>query len=185
MTFGVVPRETRLRAALATMVAAGVMFAATATSAAEIALKNAWARPMAKGYPVARAYVDIHSDTALKLVGASSPAAKSIGIVSAGIKPDGSEDTPKEVSELDVAAGRDTRLALNGDYLELRDVLENKGSGAVIPLKLEFVDGAGEHRVVETNAIVRGISLRPPPPAAVPLKPKSAAPSGKGTAAGG
>ncbi len=165
MTVGGAPREARPRAALAAVLAAGAIFATTAARAAEIELRNAWARPMAKGYPVAAVYVDIHSDVALKLVAATSPAAKSIGIISAGIKPDGSDETPKEVRELDVAAGRDTRLAVNGDYLELREVLEDKGPGTVIPLKLEFLDGAGKRHVGGTEAVVRGIALHP---AAVP-----------------
>jgi len=148
----------------------------TLASAAEIELRNAWARPMAKGYPVAAVYVDIRSDTALKLVGAGSPVAKSIGIVSAGIKPDGSDETPKEVRELNVGAGRDTRLALNGDYLELREVLEDKGPGATIPIRLEFVDASGKRFTAETTALVRGITLQPPLPAAVPLKARPSKP---------
>ncbi len=167
--------------ALAALCAALV---ALPVSAATIELKNAWARPMAKGYPVARAYVDIRSDTPLKLVGASSPIAKSIGIVSAGIKPDGSDETPKEVRALDVAAGRDTRLALNGDYLELREVLEDKATGATFALKLEFVDAAGKRQVAETAAVVRGVMLQPPPPAALPLKAQSAKPATKAGAPG-
>jgi periplasmic copper chaperone A len=167
--------SARSRSLLA-FLAAGTILTVTSASAAEIALKNAWARPMAKGYPVAAIYVDIRSDVALKLVGASSPVAKSIGIVSAGIKPDGSDETPKEVRELDIAAGRDTRLALNGDYLELRDVLEDKGAGATIPLRLDFIDAAGKPHSAKTEAVVRGITLQPPPPAAVPLKAQAAKP---------
>ena len=160
------------RGPLAAVLAAGTILTVTWAAAAEIELKSAWARPMAKGYPVAAVYVDIHSDVALKLVGASSPVAKSIGIVSAGIKPDGSNETPKEVRELDVAAGRATRLAFKGDYLELREVLADRGPGATIPLELDFVDGAGKAHSAKTEAVVRGIMLQPPPPAAVPLKPQ-------------
>jgi len=165
------------RVTVALAVAAAIV--ALPAAAATIELMNAWARPMAKGYPVARAYVDIRSDTPLKLVGASSPVAKSIGIVSAGIKPDGSDETPKEVRALDVAAGRDTRLALNGDYLELRDVLEDKAPGATFVLRLEFVDDAGKRQVAETEAVVRGVTLPPPPPAAVPLKAQPSKPTTK------
>ena len=145
-------------------------------AAVDIELRNAWARPMAKGYPVARVYLDIRSDTALKLVGATSPVAASVALVSAGIKPDGRHETPTEVRAIDVAAGAETRLALHGDFLELRDVREDGTTGATIPLRLDFVDAAGKHHAAETAAVVRGIGLQPPPDPALPPKPAKAAP---------
>jgi copper(I)-binding protein len=147
---------------------------AAPAAAVDIQLRNAWARPMAKGYPVARVYVDIRSDTALKLVGAASPASRSVALVSAGIKADGRDEKPVEVTEIEV--GRETRLALHGDYLELREVLDDKMTGATIPLRLEFVDGDGSHYAAETTAVVRGIALQPPPePAGRRAQPKAPA----------
>jgi periplasmic copper chaperone A len=169
------PSAARLRTMLAVLLTtAGTMLAVTSAHGAEIELKKAWARPMAKGFPVAAVYVDIHSDAPLKLVGATSPVAKSVGIIVAGPGPDGTTVGPKEVRDIDVAAGKDTRLALHGNYLELREIVADRGPGTTVPLKLEFVDPTGRKLSAETVAVVRGIALHPPPPAALPLTAKSA-----------
>jgi copper(I)-binding protein len=172
-----------LRSALRFAAALALVAVAARAAAIELEIRNAWARPMAKGYPVARVYLDIRSDSPLKLVGATSPAATSVALVSAGIKPDGRDERPVEVREIDVAAGHDTRLALNGDYLELREVLEDKSSGTTIPLRLEFVDAAGMRHVAEAVAIVRGITLQPPPEPAARMPQTSLTPQRRSPAA--
>ncbi len=164
-----------LRPAVLVLCALGAALAATSAAGGAIELKNAWTRPMAKGYPVAAVYIDIHSDIALKLVGAASPVAKSVAIIIAGPQADGTQASPQEVGEIDVRAGKDTRLPLNGDYLELRQIVEDKGPGTTVPLRLEFVDSVGTQFSAETEALVRGVALRPPPPAARPLARKPAA----------
>ena len=133
-----------------------------AADAAEITLANAWMRPIREGLPTAMAYVDIKSDADVRLVGASTPAAKSVAIIDVTQNPDDTT-TSKEVKALEVPGGKVTRLAYNGSHLELREVLETRGTGQTVALKLEFVDAAGKRQFVETVALMRGILLWQPP----------------------
>jgi len=170
---GVSPRSAGARLAAA-VCATGTAFAfAAPATGADIRLANAWTRPMGQGYPTAEVYVDIRSDVTVKLVRASSAAAKSVAIIVVRENPDGTR-AATAVRELEVPAGRETRLALYGNHLELREIQEQKAPGMSVPLKLEFVDSAGKKQIVEIDAVVRGVVLRPPPPAE-PQQPQASA----------
>jgi periplasmic copper chaperone A len=152
------PRSTLGRLALAAL--AGV--AAGSATAADITLKNAWARPTRAGYPTAFVYVDIRTDVPLKLVGAHSPVAKSAGIVLVNQNPDGTT-TERPVEEADLPAGQETRFAYNGSRIELRDIVVDLPPGANVPLTLEFVETRGNARhAIEIGVLVRGVILPPP-----------------------
>jgi copper(I)-binding protein len=170
---GVSERSAGARLAAAVCAAGAALAFAAPAAGADIRLANAWTRPMGQGYPTAEAYVDIRSDVAVKLVGASSAAAKSVAIMVARENPDGTR-AATAVRELEVPAERETRLALYGNHLELREIQEQKTPGMSVPLKLEFVDSAGKKQIVEIDAVVRGVVLRPPPPAE-PQKPQASA----------
>jgi copper(I)-binding protein len=130
--------------------------------AADITLKNAWMRPARAGYPTVGVYVDITTDVALKLVGASSPVAKSAGIVLVDRNADDTL-TERPVNEVEIAAGRETRFALNGNRIELREIKEDLPPGADVPLTLEFVEAKGNARhTIAIGVLVRGVILPPP-----------------------
>ncbi len=134
--------------------------AATAACGAEIKLVNAWMRPMLAGDRAVPAFVDIKSDVPVTLIGASTPVAKSVAIIL-----EGDNGTESETTRFDVPAGVGRRLALNGDHLELRDILETRVNGATVALRLTFVDEKGARIVAETVATVRGLfprSMLPP-----------------------
>ncbi|MEO8674544.1 MAG: copper chaperone PCu(A)C [Casimicrobiaceae bacterium] len=131
--------------------------------ATDITLKNAWMRPARAGPAPAYVYVDITTDVALKLVGASSPLAKSVAIVLVDNKPDGTS-AEATVKDFELPGGKETRFAYNGNRLEMRDVFENLAPGASVPLKLEFVEVKGNARnTIEIEVLVRGVILPPPP----------------------
>lgn len=142
-----------LRAALCTL-----LLVNAASHAAEVKLQNAWMRPAPTGAASAKAYVDIASDTTLELVGASTPAAKKVNLIAVTVK-DTSIDE-KIVKSLPVAAGKPTRLAFNGNHLQLSGITRDIGNGAPVPLTLTFKDAAGKSLQVSTDVLVRGL-LRP------------------------
>jgi periplasmic copper chaperone A len=157
------PRSSGGRSVACSLCAGGVfLLVAGVAHAVEITLASAWMRPVREGAPSAIAYVDITSDADMKLVGASSPAAKTVAIVAIIQNPDGTS-TSKEVRELDIPAGHATRLAYNGTHLELREIRETLQAGQHVVVELEFIDNAGRRHVAQTGALIRGILLPQPP----------------------
>jgi periplasmic copper chaperone A len=127
-------------------------------AAAQVSLQNAWMRPAPAGAATAKAYVDITSDAALELIGASTPAAKKVDLVLVTVK-DTSVDE-KIVKVLSVAAGKPTRLAFNGNHLQLSGITRDIGNGVPVPLTLTFRDAMGKQVQATTDILVRGL-LRP------------------------
>jgi copper(I)-binding protein len=145
------------------ILALGLTCVAGAAAAVEIQVKNPWVRSAARGQAVTPAYVDILSDTALKLVGASSPWAKQVELRSL----DTSSERPGErtVAALDVPADATTRLAPGGSHLVLIEVTRAFGNGDFVPITLTFEDAAKTPHTLDLNAQARGLLLPKPAPA--------------------
>ena len=156
-------RSRRWRLALLALVGG---FGAPAV-AADIVLKNAWMQPAAAGAAKAGVYLDLRTDVSLKLVGATSPMAKSVAIVLVDRNPNGTL-AERTVKEVDLPGGKELRFAFNGDRLELRDIGENLTTGAFVPLTLHFVEGPNLRPTVEIGVLVRGVIPPPEGPAAKP-----------------
>ena len=140
------------------------LFLAASIAHAEVKLDNGWLRPAYAGQPEALVYVDITSTQALKLVGASSPAASGAELVL--VEPPGAAPSAhKTVRELPVAANKATRLAYLGSHIRLTGVRQDLKPGDAIALTLTFAAPGGKRMTATTEARVRGISARRPPPA--------------------
>ncbi len=133
--------------------------------AAEIKLANAWMRPAYAGQPAHEAYVDITSDTPLKLRKVSTSAAKAVEIVILERKAEGVA-TPKVVKSFDIPAGKETRFALHGNVLRLKAIQRALDPAQTVPLTLEFTDAKGRKHSASTDALVRGLFPKRPPEAA-------------------
>jgi copper(I)-binding protein len=132
-----------------------------ATATAEITLENAWMRPAYAGQAQASVYVDIRSTEALKLIGASSSAAKRTELVL--VDPPGNDPTKhKVVASLPVAANAPTRLAYLGNHVRLIELTRDVVPGEPVGLELVFVDAKGMRHRAATEARVRGIVARQP-----------------------
>jgi copper(I)-binding protein len=164
---------------LAFAACAGLALAAPAL-AVQVSFKSAWMRP-AEGGTTAKAYVDIFSDTPLTLIGASTPVAKKVQIVTV-VRTDGN-DPGKVVKSLPVAADKPTRLAYLGNHLRLVDLKQDVVNGSQVPVTLTFRDKAGRRHVATAEIGVRGLVMlhRPPvndevPPPMQPTSPMPSAP---------
>ena len=122
-------------------------------------IQNAWMRPAAAGAASADAYADIVTPTPLTLVRVRTPVARAVEIVL--LDPRDPAATPKVVDKLDLRAG-ETRFALRGSVLRLRDVNATLATERPVPLTFEFVDDAGAKSAVEVLVQVRGL-LAPAP----------------------
>jgi copper(I)-binding protein len=167
--------------ALTLVAVASVAPPLAAADAAGIELDNAWLRPAIKGQPSAAVYVDIRSDTALKLVGASSPIANGAELIRNTTGGDPSDD--EVVRELPVAEKGETRLALYGNYIRLKSITQDAKSGEKVALNLTFSDVKGRKQTVATEALVRGLLPRIAPNAPPSIPPANVPPAeatGKG-----
>jgi copper(I)-binding protein len=132
----------------------------SAASAVEVQVKNPWVRSAAEGQAATPAYVDLRSDTPLKLVGATSDWAQRIEIRAVELN-DGLP-VDRVVPALDVPAGTEFRLAPGGSYLALVDIKRGFGNGDFVPITLRFEDANHTAHTVDLRAQVRGLLLKPP-----------------------
>ncbi len=135
----------------------------SSADAANITVKNAWMRPARAGTAAAGVYVDIATDVPLKLVGATSPVAKSVAIVLVELKPDGTS-VDHVVKEAEIPGGKETRFAYNGSRLNLKDISDNLLPGVLIPMTLSFIEGSNNRQNVDIQVLVRGVILPPAEP---------------------
>jgi periplasmic copper chaperone A len=145
---------TTMRSCL--VAACALVFPAVA-AAAQVSLSSVWMRPAVAGAQSARVYVDIKSDANVDLVGASSPAAKKVEIVT--VKTIGDPASESVVKKYAVPGGTTTRLAYLGDHLRLVGVKRTVNNGDPVPITLRFVDAKGKRFDVESYVTVRGLAF--------------------------
>lgn len=142
-----------------------LLSAAGVASAVEVQVKNSWVRGAAEGQTTTPAYVDLRSDTALKLVGATCAWARRVEIRASELR-DGLL-VERTVPALDVAANAEFRLAPGGNYLALMDIERAFGNGDLVPITLRFEDAGHIAHTVDLKAPVRGLFV-PKPAAPMP-----------------
>ena len=134
-------------------IAALALALAALPSLAATTVQNAWMRPAAAG-ATADAYADVIVDAPLTLVRVRTPAARAVEIVL--LDPKDPAATPKVVETLALKPG-ETRFALRGSVLRLRDVTTTITGERPVLLTLEFVDAAGATSAIEVPVQVRGL----------------------------
>jgi copper(I)-binding protein len=156
------PRATRpARFAAAALLLCGAL-AAPFADAAGVVLEEAWVRPAAERQATLPLYVDIKAPGPLTLTGAKSPVAGSAALRVTDIDA-GQNASTRLVETLPVAGGQATRLAPRGPYIELRDIARQLTPGDRFPVTLLFRAADGSVVTAQTEARVRGLTLRPPP----------------------
>jgi len=136
--------------------ALSLLGAASAAPAVEIHVNNPWVRSATQGQAATPAYVDIASDTELKLVGATSPWARKVEFRAIEVK----DGIPMEraVAAIDVPVGT-VRLAPRGEHLVLIDATRAFGNGDFVPITLNFEDARRTTHTVDLRAQARGLLL--------------------------
>jgi periplasmic copper chaperone A len=138
------------------------VFAAMPALALDVEVTNAWVRSTLSGSAITDAYMNLHSTTDLKLVGASTPWAKSVEIRDAGSDfAVGKDATPNVVA---VPANKDVTLDAGGYHLALLGVVRDIPGGEWVPITLDFRDAANVGHPVAIKAQARGNMFPPGPP---------------------
>ena len=102
---------------------------------------DAWARATMPGQKVSGAYMQIRSDVDARLVGVSSPAVPRVEVHE--MKMDGDVMRMREVSAVEVPAGKSVELKPGGLHIMLMGLKAPLKQGDKFPLKLKF-EKAGE-----------------------------------------
>ena len=127
-----------------------------AADAVVVNIGNPWV-PSAGPGGTSAAYMDIRSDVDLKLVGATSPWADKIEIRAVERK----SGAPVEhaVTELEVPANVQVRLAPGGNYLALSAIKRGFTNGDYVPVTLRFEDAKRIPHTVDVNVQARGMTV--------------------------
>jgi copper(I)-binding protein len=119
---------------------------------AQVTVDGAWVRATAPGQKIAGAYLKITSVTAAFLVGASSPAAKTVELHEMSM--DNNVMKMRPVARLELPAGKTVELKPGSYHLMLIDVARPLVAGASVPITLKVEDQHGKRQAVGLKAQV-------------------------------
>ena len=112
-----------------------------------VQVKDAWVRSTVAGQKGSGAFMTVTAQTALRLVGVSSPMA---GIAEVHeMKMDGDVMKMRPVPALDLPAGKAVQLKPGGYHVMLMDLKQPLVNGSTLPLSLRFEDAKGHESRVE------------------------------------
>jgi periplasmic copper chaperone A len=125
---------------------AGLVLGAGTVSAqtGQIEVSNAWARATPGRSEVGAAYVTIQSPTADRLVAASSPVARKVGLHTMTMS--GNVMQMRPLAAIDIPAGQPVTLAPDGLHIMLEGLKKPLRAGQSFPLTLTF-EKAGKRTV--------------------------------------
>jgi copper(I)-binding protein len=143
----------------------GVLLAAlllsTSVFAGDIKVEKAWARATAPGQDSAGVDLTIISKQDATLVGASSPACKSIELHSMTMAHDSGMMKMREVPSIELPAGKRVNLGESGYHLMLTGLKSPLKAGESVPLTLDIKVSKRKVKI-ETRAEVRPLTTTNP-----------------------
>lgn len=133
--------------------AAGCMLASLSAFAADIEVKDAWARATVPGQKASGAFMTLTSAKGATLLGGSSPVAKSVEIHE--MKHEGDVMKMRAVSKVELPAG--TAVELTGGYhIMLMGLSKELKAGDKVPLTLK-IEQKGKQESIKVDAEVRAL----------------------------
>jgi periplasmic copper chaperone A len=141
-----------MRTLLSSLLLSSTLALAQSAPAAKagVQIAGAWARATVPGQMASGAYMQLKSDTPLKLVKAESPAAAMVEIHTVSMK-DGVMSM-SAVEAVDLPAGKTVELKPGGYHIMLMQLKGPIKEGDSVPLTLTFEDAKKQKRVVNTTA---------------------------------
>jgi len=131
-----------------------------AAGAIEVRVSNAWVHSALEGQPSTEAYMNLHADKTVRLIGASTAWATRVELTD-GMHT-GAADTA--LGGLEIPADKDVQLTPGSYHLVLVGVGREIANGTAVPITLEFEDGGRTQHRVEVTALARGNMFPPGPP---------------------
>jgi copper(I)-binding protein len=132
------------------LLAATLMLAGLNVHAADIEVKDAWARATVPGQKASGAFMTLTSAKGASLVGVSSPIAKTVEIHE--MKTEGDVMKMRAVSKVDLPAGK--AVALTGDYhVMFMGLNKELKAGDKVPLTLQLESQGKKERIAVTAEV--------------------------------
>ena len=141
-------------------IASAFFFIASAASAADVKVENAWIRAPAPAQKTASAYVELTSSANAALVAASSPLAERVELHSMTL--DGGVMRMRPLPRIDLPAGKTVKLAPNGMHLMLFNPKQPLKPGDKLPLVLSVQPSSGAATTLRIEAEVRAAASTAP-----------------------
>lgn len=136
-------------------VAAVVLALAASPLQAQVKIDNAWVRGAVPGQLATGAFLDITSARDATLVKAESTIAAATEVHAMEMK--NNLMTMREVSKVDLPAGKQVRLAPGGLHIMLMDLKQPVKNGDMVALRLTIEYADKKRETVDVNAQVRGL----------------------------
>lgn len=126
----------------------------------QVTVGDPWIRGTVSGQTVTGAFMRLTSTTDTQLVGATSPAAKTVEIHE--MTNEGGMMKMRALPALALPAGKRVDLAPGGYHMMLVDLVQPLNVGESVPLTLTFSDKAGNKQTVEVKAVVKSLTTSAP-----------------------
>ncbi|HWT54672.1 MAG TPA: copper chaperone PCu(A)C [Rhodocyclaceae bacterium] len=137
---------------------AAFMLVSLQAAAADVEVKDAWARATVPGQKASGAFMSVTSAKGATLLGASSPVAKTVEIHE--MKTEGDVMKMRAVHRIELPAGKTVNLT--GDYhIMFIDLNKELKAGDKVPLTLK-VEQKGKQEKVKVEAEVRALDAAKP-----------------------
>ena len=127
---------------------------ASAVSAADVKLDNAWVRTPAPGQKATGAYVELTSVSDAALVSAASPLAERVELHTMTL--DGGVMRMRSIPRIELPAGKTVKLAPGGMHLMVFNLKQPLKAGDKLPLVLTIQGAGASTATLEIEAEVRG-----------------------------
>ncbi len=127
---------------------------------AQVTVSDAWVRGTVAPQTATGAFMEIRSSEDVKLVGATTPVAKSAAVHEMSMS--GGVMRMRPLARLEIAPGKPVALKPGGYHLKLEGLKKPLSKGESVPLSLDFEGKDGKRFTVETRAKVLGLSETAP-----------------------
>jgi len=132
-----------------------ILAAFAATTHAQVTVTDAWIRGTVAQQKTTGMFFSITSVKGGKLVAAATPAARELQLHDMSMK--GDVMTMRQVSAIDLPAGKTVRLEPNGLHVMMFGVAHPLSAGETVPATLTVEDAAGKRETVQVQARVEAL----------------------------
>ena len=145
--------QFRSVAAMSALIVCGL--SAAVAHAQEVAVRDAWIRGTVQGQNATGAFMELTGKSNARLVGASSPVAKTVEVHNMKVENGIMKMFP--VEGIDLPAGKPVKLAPGGYHVMLMELQKPLEPGSKVPLKLTFELANKKRETVDLQVEVRNV----------------------------